>query len=64
MIRDDDETHEEYLEKTCDKPIELANCVTFENANDFVYHLVNSNPIAAKAVKNELEYWNDKLGTL
>lgn len=59
----DDETEDEHLARICN-PQEIAECITFENAHDVIHHLVNTNQIAAKALKDELAYWNDQLGTL
>ena len=59
----DSETEDEFLKRVCD-PKEIAECITFENANQVVHHLVHINQEAAKAIKNELDYWDDQLGTL
>ncbi len=63
MERFDSETDEEHKRRVCD-PIKIAECITFENSHEIVHHLVNTNQIAAKAVKDELDYWNDRLGSL
>ncbi len=63
MDRFNSETHDEHKKRVCN-PQEIAECITFENAHDVIHHLVNTDQIAAKAVKDELAYWNDALGTL
>jgi len=61
--RSDTETNHEHKKRTCNV-ITIAECITFENSHEVVSHIVNTNQIAAKALKDELDYWNDKLGSL
>ncbi len=61
--RFESETNDEHKKRTCN-PQEIAECITFTNAHDVVHHLVNTDQVAAKAVKAELDYWNDHIGTL